>query len=200
MSHPIYVSYPIFGLHAHSEYGKIPKQLRDDNVIPAMSEIPNLFTSIRHPRRSRSVSVGPQSEADAYETLAYRQHCRRESKSEMNADTPGYKGKSSDGYFSITTSNSASRYPMANNLPTPAPSSLDLSQKILETDCALYTPLTPGTRDNSRRPSQERRENEKEEREIFAKVEVPRVRYDVEVITKLIVYSGTSSIQDSQAF
>lgn len=31
---------------------------------------------------------------------------------------------------------------------------------------------------------------EKEEREMFAKLEKPRVRYDVEVITKLIVYSG----------
>lgn len=31
---------------------------------------------------------------------------------------------------------------------------------------------------------------EKEEREMFSNLEKPRVRYDVEVITKLIVYSG----------
>jgi hypothetical protein len=34
------------------------------------------------------------------------------------------------------------------------------------------------------------REEEREEREIFLRLEKPRVRYDVEVVTKLIVYSG----------
>lgn len=33
-------------------------------------------------------------------------------------------------------------------------------------------------------------QDEKEEREMFSKLEKPRVRYDVEVMTKLIVYSG----------
>lgn len=58
----------------------------------------------------------------------------------------------------------------------------------------LCVPLTPSSRtsstDVSRRPSQERRQDEKEDREMFSKLEKPRVRYDVEVITKLIVYSG----------
>lgn len=56
----------------------------------------------------------------------------------------------------------------------------------------LYTPLTPGTTSgaSSRRPSSERRQDEREEREMFSKLEKPRVRYDVEVITKLIVYTG----------
>jgi hypothetical protein len=36
-------------------------------------------------------------------------------------------------------------------------------------------------------------ENETEKREIFMKLTKPRVRYDVEVVTKLIVYSGISS-------
>lgn len=60
----------------------------------------------------------------------------------------------------------------------------------------LYTPLTPGTASgtSSRRPSSERRQDEREEREMFSKLEKPRVRYDVEVITKLIVYTGTYSI------
>ena len=57
----------------------------------------------------------------------------------------------------------------------------------------LYTPLTPGSTSgaSSRRPSSERRQDEREEREMFSKLEKPRVRYDVEVITKLIVYTGT---------
>jgi hypothetical protein len=41
-----------------------------------------------------------------------------------------------------------------------------------------------------RTPSQDRREDEKDKKEIFSKLEKPRVRYDVEVITKMIVYSG----------
>lgn len=61
-----------------SEYGKVPGHLKDDEVIPNFSDIPSILTSIRHPRR-RAISIGPQSEADAYETLAYREKRRRES-------------------------------------------------------------------------------------------------------------------------
>ena len=66
-------------------------------------------------------------------------------------------------------------------------------------ETALYTPLTPGSLvassgSSSRRPSAERRQDEKEEREMFSKLEKPRVRYDVEVVTKLIVYAGIAWI------
>lgn len=67
----------------------MPGRLDDHDVIPNFSEIPSLLTSIRHPRR-RAVSIGPQSEADAYETLAYREKRRRESTSEQ-AKGPGGK-------------------------------------------------------------------------------------------------------------
>ena len=93
-------------------------------------------------------------------------------------------------YFGITTSSASNRYPSAALLPTPASSNLDLHQSLTEAEAVLYTPLTPGSSSNSRRPSAERRQDEKEEREMFSKLEKPRVRYDVEVITKLIVYSG----------
>ena len=192
-----------------SEYKKVPKQLKDDNVIPSVSEIPSFLTSIRHPRRSRSVSVGPQSEADAYETLAYREKRRRESISETATTDSKLNEKSavqpdSPGYFGITTSNSASSgYPTAGLLPTPANSNQDLYKSMTTAETAMYTPLTPGTSSvaTSRRPSAERRQYEKEEREMFSSLEKPRVRYDVEVITKLIVYSGTirSSTPDAIA-
>lgn len=65
-------------------------------------------------------------------------------------------------------------------------------------ESALYTPADDreGTSSilPSRQPSQERRRDEKEEREMFSKLEKPRVRYDVEVISKLIVYAGTTSL------
>lgn len=142
--------------------------------------------------------MGPQSEADAYETLAYRDKRRRQSRSEMASATPRIGEKSISvedmpGYFGISTSRRASnRYPTAG-LPTPASSNLDIYKSMTEPEQVLYTPLTPGTASgaSSRRPSSERRQDEREEREMFSKLEKPRVRYDVEVITKLIVYTGT---------
>jgi len=50
----------------------------------------------------------------------------------------------------------------------------------------------PDTGSPRRSPSEDRRLYEKEEREMFSTLEKPRVRYDVEVVTKLIVYMGKS--------
>lgn len=41
-----------------------------------------------------------------------------------------------------------------------------------------------------RSASADRREDEREERAMFSRLEKPRVRYDVEVVTKIIVYAG----------
>ena len=35
-----------------------------------------------------------------------------------------------------------------------------------------------------------RRESEAEEKEVFSHIAKPRVRYDVEVVTKMVIYSG----------
>ncbi len=53
-----------------------------------------------------------------------------------------------------------------------------------------YTFLNGEVPSMQRSPSADRREDEREEREMFSKLEKPRVRYDVEVVTKLIVYAG----------
>ncbi len=47
---------------------------------------------MRHPGRSRAISIGPQSEADAYETLAYRDKRRRDSLSSVGATSPKRPG------------------------------------------------------------------------------------------------------------
>jgi hypothetical protein len=52
----------------------------------------------------------------------------------------------------------------------------------------LMTP--PRNADYTNETLQSPIEAEKEKRELFDKLTKPRVRYDVEVITKLIVYSG----------
>lgn len=99
------------------------------------------------------------------------------------------------GYFGISTSHRTGRLPTAG-LPTPAYSGVDLYKSMTGPEQVLYTPLTSGTASgtSSRQPSSERRQDEREEREMFSKLEKPRVRYDVEVITKLIVYSGRCGI------
>ena len=96
------------------------------------------------------------------------------------------------GYFGISTSRRDSSKQSTAGLPTPAYSGVDLYKSMTAPEQVLYTPLTPGTASgaSSRQPSSERRQDEREEREMFSKLEKPRVRYDVEVITKLIVYSG----------
>ena len=99
--------------------------------------------------------------------------------------------RNSADYFARTTSNNLSyKSAVGGFLPTPASSSAELFRTLTAPEAAVYTPLTPGSGPPSRRPSSERRQDEKEEREIFSKLEKPRVRYDVEVVTKLVVYTG----------
>ncbi|KAF2396602.1 PAP2-domain-containing protein [Trichodelitschia bisporula] len=115
-----------------SQYDSVPKLRHDDNVLPSAAEVAQLVGDVRR-RRGRAVSVGPQSVADAYEALAYRQEQRRKS---LSAEPESPRGP------------------------------------------------TEGLGEN-----EEERERA-ERREIFRGVEKPRVRYDVEVVTKLIVYAG----------
>ena len=141
-----------------SEYTKIPKHHKDDNVIPSVSEIPGLL------RRRRAVSIGPQSEADAYETLAYREHRRRSSVSTAWAGLPNLS--SIDG--------------------SPASDIVAVGSPALEKSQWETFESMMGTGIGN--PAQA--DQEMEEKEMFSRLQKPRVRYDVEVITKLIVYSG----------
>lgn len=132
----------------HREYKKVPR-LPDDTLF-GLSEIPTLIHNIRRPR---SDSVGPQSAADAYETLAYREKKRRESIGTSQSRSPsvardiaGYKNEMGSG---------------------------DVDVKAL---------VDPNHDDDG--------DEERAEAEVFMKIEKPRVRYDVEVVTKLVVYSG----------
>jgi len=128
-----------------SEYKRVPR-LPDDTLL-SLGEIPSLVRNIRRPR---SDSVGPQSAADAYETLAYREKRRRES----------------------------------NTLQS-VPQKVDKYEKEMGTGQVDEAALERGYRD---REDSER----EEEREVFRRIEPfkPRVRYDVEVVTKLVVYTG----------
>ena len=150
-------------------------------MIPSVSGVQSILTSLRHPRKNRSISMGPQSEADAYEILAFRDWRRRESTSsasERPETNPAVGENSTETY-----------------LPTPPSSSVGLSKQVASdrtagNDNKQSAGVFSIRQIGSRSASQDRREYEKDEREVFSKLEKPRVRYDVEVITKLIVYTG----------
>lgn len=217
-----------------SEYGKIPEVLllRTDNVIPSVSDIPIIVRNIRNARRGRSISIGPQSAADAYETLAYRERRRRESigsqgsvrskssfhdlrgeqaetatasavsvgNGDVAPSTSGGGGGISSG-FSVggTANDREDKRPSASVVRK---NSLAQFEEMMGQGTVVEVPQSHqqttafprlNTEDD---PSIDEpdlfvgRQDELGEREMFEKLVKPRVRYDVEVVTKLIVYTG----------
>lgn len=171
-----------------SEYKRVPDHLKDDDMIPNVSEIPSMLTSIRHPRR-RAISVGPQSEADAYETLAYREKRRRESTSSperMRNTRPSPLGNAPQDNEPAKPKpepRSAARSPLRlndyeNMMGTGTP-----------TNGAGSPKAEPDSKDAVARELDDKLKSQ-EEKDMFSMITRPRVRYDVEVVTKLIVYSG----------
>lgn len=114
-----------------------------------------MLSSLSHPRK-RTISVGPQSQADVYEAIAVRERKRRDSEA------------------------------AEQNLPSPA-----IDRHLLSaTDGVTYVngSYSPATLDQLATAI----ESEDEDEELFQRLSIPRVRYDVEVVTKLIVYAGES--------
>lgn len=167
-----------------SQYKSVPYQKEDDNVIPSAREIPNILTNIR---RRRAVSVGPQSEADAYEALAYRQKQRRDSLKNTLATSPLNESPSQTKDYFATPDNTASRSRKRS-------SSLEEFRAQMGASPAMLSPnavVSPDVQKfNGASNIDTKSEEEKDRSELFATVQKPRVRYDVEVVTKLIVYSG----------
>ncbi|WEW57378.1 Long-chain base-1-phosphate phosphatase [Emydomyces testavorans] len=170
-----------------SEYKRVPEHLKDDDVIPNVSEIPSMLTSIRHPRR-RAVSIGPQSEADAYETLAYREHRRRQS-----ASSPDRTPSARPSPFTASSESSGGPFLKDKQSPRSANRS-PLRLAEYEHMMGTGTPTceqngTSNVADTAARSLEYTIKSQGEE-EMFSMITKPRVRYDVEVVTKLIVYSG----------
>ncbi|KAL2002849.1 hypothetical protein VTN02DRAFT_5746 [Thermoascus thermophilus] len=158
-----------------SEYKKIPGRLKDDDVIPNVSEIPSILTSIRHPRQ-RAISIGPQSEADAYETLAYREKRRRESVSSDRRRSPSV---SVHGASPTAEADGKAR------------SKWDEYEHMMGTGTPRFSPEVTFTGKTPSPPAGPDYGLEgPDEKDMFSRITKPRVRYDVEVVTKLIVYSG----------
>lgn len=190
-----------------SEYGKIPEVLRlhTDNVIPSVSDIPIMMRNIKNARRGRSVSIGPQSAADAYETLAYRERRRRESvDSQASLRSKGsfldLRDPADSGPDAIGSGRSSHDVPSGDREGSVSlvsgvhKSSLMQFEEMMGQGSVIESPaLKPsgdGILDSSEPDLFVGRQDELGEREMFEKLVKPRVRYDVEVVTKLIVYTG----------
>jgi len=197
-----------------SEYKNIPARLKVDNVMPSVSDLPSLLTSIRHPGRNRSVSVGPQSAADAYETLAYREKRRRDSltisTNELEAGSTIRRSSASpvrqidprlplstnddqNGSVSQASGVSASLGGNSNgSVQTPARSGVGSYEQMMGQGHVTYTPATLNGIDDDEDDAEIMigQQIDMEEKEMFSRLEQPRSRYDVEVVTKLVVYTG----------
>ncbi|PNS18433.1 Dihydrosphingosine 1-phosphate phosphatase [Sphaceloma murrayae] len=142
-----------------SQYKRVPPLKSDDNVIPAAGEIPAFFARLRSGRK-RTISVGPQSEADARELLAQQEIKRKQSLDSLHESSHD---------IAIT---SAATSPIEEKRPT-------LRQHLAPPAIAKGNDVA--TSDSS---------DTEQERVSFQGIEKPRVRYDVEVVTKLVVYAG----------
>ena len=164
-----------------SQYETVKTSKDDDNVIPSVRSIPSLISNLR---RRRAISVGPQSEADAYEAMAFREKKRRDS---INASTPMPASpvrqplsSHPPGFFS--------QRPMTNG-DTRGNRSRSSSLDQYKAQMGEVGPGVGATPVDPLDDSAEKYEEE-QTKELFAHLQKPRVRYDVEVVTKLIVYSG----------
>ena len=176
-------------------YKQVPPLRRDDNIIPSASEIPSMLSSIRNPR-SRRVSVGPQSEADAREFIANRE--QRRTTGRAASSSRRRQPRKPPAVDSHTSRHSHPNLPAPSPLPEEEP--VDQASVIAATRQGISTSslqvntpnielLTPPASDGGA-SSDSGREDEKNDREMFSLLEKPRTHYDVEVVTKLVVYAG----------
>ncbi len=186
-----------------SKYTSIQPFADDDNLIPPASDLPHMLKNLAHPRK-RSVSVGPQSAADAYETIAYRNRKRRESFSSLDGAVPedGKWVPRSPLTSQVSTPAVEKAEPILGTgvLPAPMASKLKSYEEMMGTG-KVEMPEKNGTAnpeivlsstEDDFQLAQSPTEEENEKRQIFMMLTKPRVRYDVEVVTKLIVYTGMS--------
>lgn len=174
-----------------SEYKDVPLHVRDDNVIPSVSDLPKLVRSIRGPGRGRSVSIGPQSAADAYETLAYRERRRR--RESLDSQGGGVSNKAS--LTGLREKANGDGDEQANGKSSGVQQQNGNAGRLAEfentalVDSPSLSPTSPGSPVDVMDGAGE---DELGEKEVFSQLVKPRVRYDVEVVTKLVVYTGMS--------
>jgi dihydrosphingosine 1-phosphate phosphatase len=134
-----------------SQYRIVPRLNRDDNVLPNPSDVGQMIGDVRR-RRGRAISIGPQSDADAYEMLAYREEARRRERSNSGSSKRETGASTGAVRFDHIAKETTNGHVQAKN--------------------------------------SENDDEAKERQALFSTLPRARVRYDVEVVTKLIVYFG----------
>lgn len=164
-----------------SQYKTVPKQPYDDNVIPSARDIPGLL------RRRRAISIGPQSEADAYEAMAYRNKQRRNSM-QLDLVEASPPGSPKSGYLGSSSPENGT--PVQGNRRRA--SSLEQFEAQMGMGAEALPPVggAAGANSPDTSPDEDAIFEALQTKMLFANVQKPRVRYDVEVVTKLIVYCG----------
>lgn len=136
-----------------SQYTDIPSAVNEQDA--ALFSTENIASLVRR-IKSRSDSVGPQSAADVYESLAYREYQKEKAK-QTDSSGISYRGSKSG-----TSEKESSAISSAQNDSTNTTSTITEGDNNVDYD--------------------------------ISQVVTPRVKYDVEVITKFVVYSGISVI------
>ncbi|THV80793.1 acid phosphatase/Vanadium-dependent haloperoxidase [Aureobasidium pullulans] len=184
-----------------SEYKRVPPLRQDDNVIPSASDIPGMLSNLRHPRK-RGISIGPQSEADAREYIANRERKRRESRSSADGSDSRPRLTKSGSFYNTTLEEEPSlvkqrRFEDGSDSHRPATPLDTPGQKgdLLMPDPFNALPLTPppsdsGNGSDAGREEKEEGDDAEQDHQMFLALAKPRVRYDVEVVTKLVIYAG----------
>ena len=159
------------------EYTKVPPLRKDDNVIPSASDIPSLLSAFGNPRKRR-ISVGPQSEADAREFLASReQHRTNQEKASTKNDRL------------MATAATVPEEQTEFQERAPLPSTQDATAGAANVGARNASLLRPPAK-VPELPREVDTGAEQADQEMFPTLLKPRTRYDVEVITKLVVYAG----------
>jgi len=161
----------------------VPQLRKDDNVLPPASDIPKMISNTR----KRTVSVGPQSEADVREYIANREQKRKESLSSAStARRPHLNASNSsppDAYQKGNSANPSQFNETADGHLSPAPPSTARNGPSPQVNLASRSSSISSSNDSGK-------EDEVKDRNMFSALEKPRIRYDVEVITKVVVYAG----------
>ena len=161
------------------DYTQVPPLRKDDNVLPSASDIPSMLSNIR---RRRRVSVGPQSEADAREYLANRELRRKASQSSLSEEFRRSRQDYEQQPLPSTLEEEPSEPAVQRNDEAVSTPSLQTRPP----DSNLLTP--PASEKNA--SSDSNKEEQKNDRRMFSLLEKPRTHYDVEVITRLVVYAA----------
>lgn len=184
-----------------SQYGDIPPSLPDTTFFEPQN-ITSLFTKVG---RARADSVGPQSPADVYESIAYREYQKEKKEQAAAALTQRKNSISSVGSAEDTTTSAFSssfnvhgsrndgieKRPFSNN-DTDETKGIHADERFYSESSSSSNSSSCGSEKTNHAHCRHTQETADEE--LMATIVVPRVRYDVEVVTKFIVYAGVGAI------